>query len=121
MHFQKSWTLVRRTKRGKSQQTNIQLEDRRDSCAQNKTSEILTNALSEFLGLRFAEQNDGNLKKMSFRKFWDSGSGRGPKAGQAEAQAGPGPKPPCFLAGCDGNLGGVRAHFDCDNTWFSHN
>ena len=63
-----------------------------DSCAQNKTSEILENALSRILGLLRAEHNVGylkndisgilglqpaepnvrNLKKMNFRKFWQS-------------------------------------------------
>ena len=71
---------------------------------------------------------------MHFQKFWDSSSGPGPRPGtkRARAQAGLGPepgprpkpdpshkpgpgpgrpgprpgKPPCFLGGYDGNLGG---------------
>ena len=63
-----------------------------DSCAQNKTSEISKNALSDILGLLCAEQAVGNLKnalsgilgllcveqdvgkspKMDFQDFWDS-------------------------------------------------
>ena len=38
-----------------------------DSCAQNKTSEISTNALSGFLGQLCAEQNVGNLEHCTFR------------------------------------------------------
>ena len=39
-----------------------------DSCAQNKTSEILKTALSRILGLLCAEQNVRNFKKRTFRK-----------------------------------------------------
>ena len=62
------------------------------SCAQNKTSEILKNGLSELLGLLCAEQHVGHLKnctsrnsgtpvrrttrrksqQLHFQKFWDS-------------------------------------------------
>ena len=38
-----------------------------DSCAQNKTSEISKNALSECLGLLLAEQHVGNLKQCTSR------------------------------------------------------
>ena len=39
------------------------------SCAQNKTSETSTNALSGILGLLCAEQNVGNLRNMHFQEF----------------------------------------------------
>ena len=69
----KTWTLrnsgapVRRTRRRKSHHMNV-LEFW-DSCAQNKTSYISNNALSEFLGLLCAEQNVGNLKNRHFQEF----------------------------------------------------
>ena len=47
MHFQKLW----------------------DFCAQNKTSEISQNALSEFLELLCAEQHVGNIKNCTFRNY----------------------------------------------------
>ena len=45
MNFQKFWAPVRRTKRRKSQ--NMHFHKFWDSCAQNKTSEMLTEELSE--------------------------------------------------------------------------
>ena len=56
---------VRRTRRRKSQKNHFQ--EFWDSCAQNKTSEISTNALSGIMGLLCAEQDVGNLKKCTFR------------------------------------------------------
>ena len=53
-------TPVRRTKRRKSQNMNFQ--KLWDSGSQNKTSYISNNALSEFVGLRFAEQPVGSLR-----------------------------------------------------------
>ena len=44
-----------------------------DSCAQNKTSEVLKkHALSGILGLLCEEQDVGNLKNMHFQELWDS-------------------------------------------------
>ena len=40
-----------------------------DSCAQNKTLEISTNALSAILGLLCAEQDVGNIKKCTFMNY----------------------------------------------------
>ena len=51
---------MRITRHGKSQKMHFQ--EFWDSCAQNKTSEISTNALSGILGLLGAEQDVGNLK-----------------------------------------------------------
>ena len=58
--FGNSGAPVRRTKGRKSQKMDFQ--EFWDSCAQNKTSEISTNALSGILGLLCAEQDVGNLK-----------------------------------------------------------
>ena len=83
--FKNSGTPVRRTRRRKSQ--NMHFQELWDSCAQNKTSTISKNTLSEIvglrfpvqtseisksalsknMGLRFAEQNVGNLKTCTFR------------------------------------------------------
>ena len=56
-----SGTAVRRTKRRKSK--NMDFQEFGDACAQNKTSEISRNALSEILRLLCAEQDVGNVKK----------------------------------------------------------
>ena len=58
--FSNSGTSVRKPKRRKYEQMYFQ--EFWDSCAQNKTSEISTNALSRILGLSFAEQNVEHLK-----------------------------------------------------------
>ena len=63
--FRNSGTPVRRTRRRKSQKVHFQ--EFWDSCAQNKTSEVSTNALSGILGLLCAEQDVGSLKKCTFR------------------------------------------------------
>ena len=60
LHPQKSGTPVRRTERRKSQKMHLQ--EFRDSCAQNKTSEISNSGLPRFVGLLCAEQNVGNRK-----------------------------------------------------------
>ena len=63
-----SGTPVRRTRRRKSQK--MQFQEFWDSCAQNKTSEISRTALSEIMGLLWAEQNVGNLEKnCTFRNY----------------------------------------------------
>ena len=59
-------SLIRRTTRRKVQ-TNMRFQNLWDSGLQNKTSEISTNALPEFLGLQLEEQNVGNLNKCTFR------------------------------------------------------
>ena len=59
--FSNSGTPVRRTTRRKSKKMHFQ--KLWDSKSQNQTSGISTSALSQFLGLRFAEQTIGNLKK----------------------------------------------------------
>ena len=63
--FRNAGTLVRRTKRRKSQKMNFQ--EFLDSCVQNKTSEIPKNAPSGILVLLCAEQNVGSLKNCTFR------------------------------------------------------
>ena len=70
--FKNSGTPVCRTKRRKSQQMHFQ--ELWDSCAQNKTSEISRDALSEIVGLQFAEPIVGNLKHMHVQNVWDFGS-----------------------------------------------
>ena len=74
-------TPVRTTRRQKSQKMHLQ--EIWDSCAQNKTSEISTkihfqefwdssaqnNVLSGIPGLLCAEQNVGNLKNCTFKKY----------------------------------------------------
>ena len=59
--FGNSGTPVRRTKRQTSQEMHFC--NFWDSCAQDKTSEISTIALSGILGLLYAEQDVGNLNK----------------------------------------------------------
>ena len=66
--FRDSGTPVRRTRRRNYQQMHFQ--EFWDSCAQNRTSEISKNALSEILGLLCAEQNVGNLKLMRVQNIW---------------------------------------------------
>ena len=67
----KKWTLgnsgtpVRRTKRRKSKQMDFQ--EFWDSCAQNRTSEMSNNVLSELMGLLCSEKNVGNRGKRTFR------------------------------------------------------
>ena len=65
--FRRSGTLVRRTRRRISQKLNF--HEFWDSCAQNKASEISKNGLSGIRGLLCAEQNVGNIKKMTFRNY----------------------------------------------------
>ena len=65
-----SGTPGRRTRRRKSQKMHF--PEFWDSCAQNKTSEISTNALSGIMGLLGAEQDVGNLKQMHFQEIWES-------------------------------------------------
>ena len=68
--FWNSGTPGRKTERRKSRKLHYQ--ELWDSCAQNKTSEISTNALSGIMGLLGAEQDAGNLNKNHFQEFWDS-------------------------------------------------
>ena len=63
--FRNSGTLLRRAKRRRSQKTHVQKLS--DSWGQNQTSEILTIALSDCLGLLCVEQNHGNFKHCIFR------------------------------------------------------
>ena len=58
-------TPVRSTNRRKFQKMHFQKFW--DSCAHNKTSEISKNTFPGILGLLWAEQNVGNLKKCPFR------------------------------------------------------
>ena len=64
--FRNSATLMRRTKRRKSQDMHFQ--EFWESCAQNKTSNISEHAVSIILGLLCAEKYSvGNLKTCTFR------------------------------------------------------
>ena len=64
--FRNVGTPVRRTKRRKSQQMDVQ--KLWDSCAQNKTSEISTNVLSGILGLLLRGTKRRKSQKCTFRK-----------------------------------------------------
>ena len=59
---------MRGTKRRQLQ--TLHFQDFCDSCAQNKTSEISTTALSGIQGFLRAEQHVGNLSKCIFRNPW---------------------------------------------------
>ena len=81
VHFQKFWGSCAQNKRRKSRKLHFQefwgscLQNKPSeisahhfhnfwgSCAHNKTSEISKHALSEILGLRFAEKHVGNIEK----------------------------------------------------------
>ena len=65
--FWNSGTPVRSTERRKSQ--TLHFQEFRDSCSQNKTSEISNTTLSGILRVLCAEQNVGNLKKWTFRNY----------------------------------------------------
>ena len=58
--LRKSGTPARIIQRRKS--PTLHFQKLWDSCAQNKTPDISKHALSDILGLRFAEQSVGNLK-----------------------------------------------------------
>ena len=60
-------TPVRRTKRQTYQQLHFQKFW--DSCAENKTSDISPNALSEILERWLAEQDVGHLEHCTFRNY----------------------------------------------------
>ena len=65
MHFQNFWDSGSQNKT--SGISNMHFQNLWDSDSQNNTSEISKHALSEFLGLRFAEQNVRHPKQCTFR------------------------------------------------------